>query len=125
MATIGAYTVTTFLGRLQPAGQKIAVLSSAPGVDGMAIVKGGWSNRPQAIPTITQVASSAIAATLLQTYRAQHGLVIQVVDQFSITWPNVTVLGVNGVIAAVGYGGLWRLEADWLLLPDTTRPAGL
>jgi hypothetical protein len=125
MATIGAYTVLIFDGRLRPAVQKIAVIESAPGVDGVAVIKGGWTNSTQAVRTVTEASSASAAALLLQQYRAMHGLVVTVVDQFGFTWPNVTVIGVTGVIAAKGVSGVYRVEMQWSLLPDTTRPPGV
>ncbi len=126
MARIGSYTVTVFdpeMGTLQPAMQKTAVLESAAGVDDVGVVAGGWSNRPQAVRTVTQVATSSAAATLWNNYRALSGTVVSVLDQFGFTWPNVTVFRVGPArIADVGYGGLYRLEVQWVLLPQTTRP---
>ncbi len=124
MATIGPYTVLTFGGRLQRAVQKIAAIESAPGVDGLGIVKGGWTSRPQKIPTVTETTSSALAAALAEKYRALHGQVVTVVDQFSITWPNVTIMGIMTVIGSAGYSSKWRVEAEWTFLVDTVRPAG-
>ncbi len=126
MAKIGSFTVVVFDGMLQPAHQKIAILESAPGVDGVAVVTGGWTNEAQPVRTVTEVTSAANAAILWNQYRALHGQVINVLDQFGITWPNVTVLRVGpSRIASAGYGSIWRLEAQWLLLPDTTKPPGV
>lgn len=126
MARIGAFTVIVFDGMLQPARQKIAVLESAPGVDGVAVVASGWSNEPQGVRTVAELTSSSAAALLWNQYRALSGQVITVIDQFAVTWPNVTVLRVGpNRVAAVGYSSLWRLEAQWVLLPDTTRPPGV
>jgi hypothetical protein len=125
MATIGPYTVTVFGGRLQRAVQKIAVIESAPGVDGLGVVKGGWTTKPQKIPTVTETTSAALAAALVEKYRAQHGQVLTIVDQFSVTWLNVTVMGIVAVYGSAGYSSKWRVEAEWTFLVDTTRPAGV
>jgi hypothetical protein len=125
MAKIQGFTVVVFDGMLQPAAQKIAVLESAPGVDGVAVVKGGWTNAPQEVRTVAEVTSAAGAAALWNQYRTLSGQIITIIDQFGFTWPNVTVMRVGpSRIEAAGYSSIWRLEAQWLLLPDTTRPPG-
>jgi hypothetical protein len=124
MATIGPYTVLVFDGRLRPAVQKIAVLESAPGVDGVAVVRGGWTNPPQKVRTVTETTSASLAYGLLDKYRALHGQVVNITDQFGFSWPNVTVTGVTGVIGSAGYSSKWRVEMEWMLLPVTTRPSG-
>lgn len=125
MPTIGPYTILVFLDRLRPAVQKIAVIESAPGVDGVAVVKGGWTNPPQKMRTITETTSAANAAALIDKYRALHGQVLTIVDQFGFTWPNVTIMHVTGLPSSAGYSTKWRAEMEWLLLPTTTRPSGL
>jgi hypothetical protein len=124
MATIGPYTVVAFGGRLQRAVQKIATIESAPGVDGLGVVKGGWTTRPQKIPTVTETTSAALAAALVEKYRALHGQVINIVDQFGVTWPSVTVMGVVAVYGSAGYSSKWRVDAEWTFLVGTTRPLG-
>lgn len=123
MPTIGSFSVLSFGGRLRPAVRKVATLETAPGVDGNAVVVAGWTQAPQEIRTVQQYSSAAVAASALNAYRGLSGTVVNVVDQFAFAWPNVTVLGVTGEISAVGYGGLYRLDAAWLLLPQTTRPS--
>ncbi|MES2340008.1 MAG: hypothetical protein V4537_18090 [Pseudomonadota bacterium] len=123
MPTIGPYTVLTFGARLLRATQKIALIETAPGVDGVGVVKGGWTTKPQKMPTVTETTSAALAEALAEKYRALHGEVVTVVDQFGVTYPNVTIMGVVAVKGSAGYSSKWRVEAEWTLLVDTARPS--
>lgn len=126
---IGPYAFTVFdpaEGTLQPAFQKGAIIESAVGVDDVGVVMGGWTNRPQQVRTVTQTTSAAAAQTLFNNYRALSRQVVSVYDQFGLLWPNVTIMRVGpDRVADAGYGGIWRLEVQWLILPQTTRPPGV
>lgn len=124
MATIGPYTVLVFDGRLRLSMQKIAVLDAAPGADGVAVVKGGWTNPPQKVRTVTESTSATAAFALLTQYQALHGQIVTIVDQFGVTWLGVTIINVSGTIASAGYSSKWRTEVDWMVLPATSRPSG-
>lgn len=123
MPTIGSHSFTSFLDKLRPAIQKVAVLETAPGVDGNAVVTSGWAQVPQTMPAVQTFSSKAAALYAQNAYRLLSGTVVNVVDQFGSAWPNVTILGVTSDLSDLGYGGLWRVQSQWLLLPQTTRPS--
>jgi hypothetical protein len=122
VATIGSYTVTGFIGRLHSAQQKIAAIETPAGTDGMAVVRAGWTTRPESIRTIVDVTSSNAAIQLDQQYRALSGTTTSVTDSVGVIWSNVTVMGVEVEWFYTPNSGRYRVIAEWLLLPETLRP---
>lgn len=120
MAQIGTFVVTAFVGLMEPASQKNAVLEADTGTDGNGVVIGAWSATP--VDITTHVDTTDDPESIRESYRNISGTVITVIDQFSKTWTNVTVLGVRVVYARIVGANTYRVSAAWRLLPDTVTP---
>jgi len=122
MPSIHGYSVTSWpQGRLVEATQRIGTIDPLPGYDGLAVVASGWVCLPVDVVTFTLTGVNA-ADGLIEAYRALHGEVGTVVDNFNKSWQNVTVLGVSAkrwdtVITSTAF-----VEARWRLLPQVRRP---
>lgn len=123
MPAIGGYSVTVFDGRLLRARQMVGAIEPDPGVDGHTVVRGAWRAEPAVVRTAVEVTGIASARRLVELYRAQHGLVVTVIDGLGEAWLDVTVLGVVATYSATVFTNRYRVEALWRLLPPSTRPA--
>jgi len=124
MASIHGQPVTTFIGRLHKAEQRIGLIQPMPGFDGYAVGKSGWAAEPVEVRTLTTVNTGQTAAEQLEErYRALHGVVGTVIDSLGRFWPNVTVLNVRTELHRTVETNVFTVLAVWRLLPETRRPA--
>jgi hypothetical protein len=119
---IGSESFTTWKGWLYPAQQKIATITGDQGVDGLAVVLGGFAADSAQIQTTATVADLSAAQAKINAYRLLHGQAVAVVDQFGVSFPGVVVLGVRTQPAQTVFGGGFRVTATWTLLVQTDRP---
>ncbi len=120
MASIGGSTVTVFQGRLISAIRRTRMDDGAAGVDGAIVVRSSWKTQPCRIHTEVEVSGTiSTARTLIDAYRAMMTgtSLITVVDSMGESWTNVAVLGVVAVPSATFTAGVFRVSADWDLLP--------
>lgn len=121
MASIGGSTVTVFQGRLYAASRRTRLDDGAVGVDGSIVARSGWKTEPCKIHTEVEVSGTvSTARTLVDGYRATMGTsTYAVVDSLGETWSNVTILNVTAEIHATITAGVYRVTADWLMLPTS------
>lgn len=122
-AQIGDFQFTTFQGFMLPATQRVAQVEADVGTDGNGVVFGGWAADPIDVTTQIDVPNAPAALSQSFQYSALIGQTVTVTDQFGITWPYTTVMGVRTVYAQTLTG--YRLSATWRLMPQTERPPGV
>lgn len=116
-------TVTTMIGRIRRAEQRVSVLPANPGVDGNLVVKSGWSAPECQLTTTTRI--SGTLNTVLERDVAYHKLIGQtgtVTDGTGVGWLDCTVLAVECEWFGTHESNVWLLVARWRILPGTFVP---
>lgn len=122
MPSVGGYSVSTWQGNLHRSTRKGAVLESAAGVNGVAVVVGGWTNGIDQIRTIVEVASKSLAEALIEYYLSLSGTTQTCIDQHGTAWPSVTIVTVMCDREPNNWNGKWRVVANWAMIPATEAP---
>lgn len=125
MASIGGITVLTMEGTPDPMGEVLKLIARA-GVDGMAYSKMGTKPAPFGLFTRSGANSATAAKTLVETYKALQGTVVEVVDATGRTWSNVVVIDVvtiriRAIVTGVGdaAGMTHILQTRWQMESTT------
>lgn len=123
MPAILNQTVTTFVGRMRRAEQRLSVLPANPGIDGNLIVKSGWSAPECQITTTTRLTGTL--TNVLDMDVAYHKLIGQtgqVTDGMGIGWLDCTVLSVECDFFQTHVSNAYLLVARWRIQPGTYVP---
>lgn len=122
MATIGAYTVTGWQGRLRPATQRISIQDAMPGVDGSVATLGSWRSDPTEIITRVDVNTINEAIDLINGYRLLGGQSVNVVDQFTIPWSLVFQAATPVSDYDLLLNGKYRVTTRWVMVTQSSDP---
>jgi hypothetical protein len=121
MATIGGYTVNSWLGELsqsEPAG----LIYRMPGVSDPGTVYGAWQ-APDYDEIITKTSSAILAAAQVveDNYRLLAKTLVTCVDPIGRTWLQVEVFGIKTSLARDIFGSHYVI-ARWRLIPKALAP---
>lgn len=120
MASVGGSAVDTFKGRIPYAVPKAAVIEAPPGLDGIGVVFGGYTEQVATARTSREAVDDTAADTLVGIYRAMQKTSVTVVDGYGDSW-TCTVLRVNVAKSDTIFGTV-RVDAEWVLVPDVGAP---
>lgn len=115
--SIGSYSFLVWKGYLIKSHRRVALLPPDVGVDGVSVIRSGWTSEPSEIITTVEAADLTAANALDEAYRVLEGTAVTAVDSLGRS-SSVIVMRVDGEPSYTSLG-VARLIARWSLLVQT------
>lgn len=127
MPSIGSSSFLTFGAQLEPAYLQVGLVEPAVGLNGFGLAYGAYRADPVWMPTLSDYPDAPTVMNAMEDLRAlvSQQAAVAVVDQFSITWPTVAVIGLRGFSKFFNpANSLYRMRLQIRLLVYATVPSG-
>lgn len=107
-----------WIGTMPRVRRPILRLAAFPGVGNNVLIRGSIRIPQASIRTAVQLASRAACQSLINSYIASIGSVVNVTDQFGIVFQQITVCDVDtypsDIVGGARLDAVWTLDVPWV-----------